>query len=198
MAEMDYSKSSPFSYRENEYLTKLADSNALNEGEETMRRRDIASGASAVSNQSMRLTYFTARKTESISRVRILSGTTAAAATPTLCRIGVYKEEDNGDLTLVGSTANDTTLFVATATEYTRNLISPFDKIQNQRYAVGILVVSAVATPTFYGHVALPTVIAQYSPVTCKAVSGQADLPSTVASASLGNASQSTYAVLLP
>ncbi|MBR7191739.1 glycosyl hydrolase family 28-related protein [Gordonia sp. SCSIO 19800] len=165
-------------------------------GESTLSRRNIASNAVGSSSGALRLTYFTAKKTESVANVRVISGTTAAA-TPTLCRIGVYEVAANGDLTLVGATANDTTVFAGANTRYTRALTAPFTKIRGRRYAVGILVVAGTV-PNFTGLGALNTDEAAVEPRVAGVVHSQSDLPSTVAASSLAISGAQIYAVLTP
>lgn len=121
------------------------------EGEWVPPRGEIQGATVAGSSQSMYLCYFTADKTEVISNISIMTAGTAAGATPTLCRLGVFSVAANGDLTLVASTPNDTTLFANTYTTYTKALSASFTKIQGQRYAVGLLIVSGAAMPTFIG-----------------------------------------------
>lgn len=124
----------------------------LRSGEETVDRRVVnSSSIGLAASGALRLTYWTARKSETVNQVRIRTGGTAAAATPTLCRIGVYEEAGSGDLALVASIANDTTLFAAGSTVYTRNFSAPWQKRRGTRYAMGLLVVSAAVLPTFYG-----------------------------------------------
>lgn len=172
---------------------------ALAAGECTIDRRHLYSVAVGVgASQSLRLTYFTAEVTETVTQVRIRTGGTAAGATPTLCRVGIYSVADSGDLTLVGAIANDTTLFATGGTPYTRSLTATFTKYAGQRYAVGVLVVTAAALPTFLGQNALPSVEATVAPREGGSVSGQADLPSTVAVGSLSDNGSLIYTVVLP
>jgi len=178
------------------YLT----ANLVTTGEETFPR-DLLSSSSAVApiSQSLRLTYFTARKTESTTQVRMYSGGTAAAATPSLCRIGLWSVAANGDLTLVASTANDTTLFAGTVTAYTRSWSAPYAKVAGQRYAIGALVVSATTMPTFGGsQVTYSAEGGSVAPVMGAVINSQADLPSSVAVGSLAASGQRLYAVILP
>lgn len=193
----DYGRSSPFNYREGVFLDSIPTLDELNPGQSTMSRFSILVASASVSSQSMRLTYFTATKTQTVSRIEMFSGTTAAAATPTLIRLGLYTVADNGNLTLVASTPNDTTLFAAATTLYNKALSAPYILLKGQRYAFGILIVSAVATPTFYGNNAIPVAVAQYNPRVAAALSGQADLPSSVANASLIVTNQTFFAAFL-
>jgi hypothetical protein len=96
----------------------------------------------------LHLHYFTAERTEAISQIETYSGATAAGATPTLIRLGIYSIDTvTGDGTLVASIANDLTLYVATFTTYLRSLTSTFSKVRGARYAIGTLVVTAAAAP---------------------------------------------------
>ena len=172
-------------------------------GESILPRTNLQISSNAASSQELRLTYFTALKTETVTQVRIPCGSIAAAATPTLVRIGIYQESPDGSLTLVANTANDTTLFAATYNEYTKALAAPFKKYKGQRYAVGILVVSAAALPTFLApHPNNASVLGSVlgrAPRMHGCVTAQADLPSTVANWSITTpAVRLAYAELLP
>lgn len=168
----------------------------LASGESTMSRRSISNNAVASGSQSLRLTYFTARKTETISSVRVPTGGTAASGA-TLCRIGIYEEAGNGDLTLVASTANDTNLWIATSTVYTKSLSASFTKTRGTRYAVGLLFVGTTG-PNFIGQTALNAAEAGESPRLNGLVGSQSDLPSTVTNASITGQSHAAYSVLVP
>jgi hypothetical protein len=121
--------------------------NQLTVGEEVMPR-EFAVGTSSSPSGFMRVTFWTARKTETITQVRMITSSAAAAATPTLCRMGIVEMVD-GVATMIAATDNDTTLFSATNTAYTRSLLTPFQKVAGRRYGGGALVVSATTTPVF-------------------------------------------------
>lgn len=185
-------------------LTALLIPDPLTVGEATLPagRDDATSASVTLTSQQLRLTYFTARKTETITQVRLLAGVTAAAATPTLIRAGIYSvNPSTGDLALLAATASDTAIFAAANTRYTRSLTSSLAKVAGTRYALGMLVVSAAAMPTLIGKLtvagALPLESAEL-PRICALLSGQADLPSTVTDASLTSTASTQYAVLLP
>lgn len=198
MPEFDYSTYSPFSYTEGLYLAKTIDTHAISNGEAVMKREDIQTTGYVTASQRLVLTHFTALKTETITKVAVFSGATAAAATPTLCRVGIYSVADNGDLSLVASTPNDTTLFSVTFSRNEKALSAPFNKEAGKRYAVGALVVSAAALPTFYGtQVGGFTTFTFREPKTCTLVNGQADLPASVANASLSSSNGPIYAELI-
>ncbi len=154
--------------------------------------------AAATGTQVLRLSYFTAPKSLLAASVRMMSGGTAAGATPTIVRIGIYSEAANGDLTLIGSTPNDTALFAAAATAYTKALSVSTQFIEGSRYATGLLVVTAAAAPsivgvTFGGF----SISGTDAPRLTAHVSGQANLPSSVAVGSLTAGTVFQYCSLL-
>lgn len=164
-------------------------------GEDTYNRLLAMSGV-ALSTGSLRLTYFTARRTETITKAVLTTAATAAGATPTLVRAGIWEAGSDGALTLlVGSTPNDTALLASANTEYSKALSAPFVKQEGVLYAFGVLVVTAAAAPTVPG-VTLTTPRSSGAthsrPRSCGVVSGQTDLPATVAAGSVGD---STFAI---
>lgn len=176
----------------------FADPTALTVGESALPRTSALSSLSFTSGQ-VRFTYFVARKTETVNNLRTATGNVAAAATPTVCRMGIYEEASNGDLTLVGATANDTTLFASTFASYTRAVITPFTKVAGRRYAFALLVVSAATMPqfasaTFSGGGAELSV----SPRLAGVVSSQADLPASTTAASIAASGNLYYGVATP
>jgi hypothetical protein len=124
----------------------------------------------------------------------LVSGSTAAGATPSLVRIGVWSVDGSGDLTLVGSTANDTALFASTATVYTKAFSSSFTMTQGQLYAVGVLIVTAATAPIIAAAVHNVGVEGAVSPRITASLSGQTDLESTISSGSLGGSAGILYA----
>lgn len=169
----------------------------LTNGEGTMSRRAITATGVASGNGTMRLTYFTARKTETITQVRIPTGATAAVGA-TLCRVGIFTVDGSGNITLVASTTNDTALWIAASTSYTKSLSSSFSKVAGTLYAVGILVVGTSTAPTFLGSTALNAAEAAVAPRLGASVSGQTDLPSSVSAGSIGDSAHLAYVALVP
>jgi hypothetical protein len=151
---------------------------------------------------SLRLTYFTAPSSQTLTQVRTVTGSTAAGATPTLCRIGLYSVNGaNGNLTLVASTPNDTTLFAAASTAYTKSFSSSVAVTANQRYALGIIVVSAAALPTFVGAgIAGNAMFSEMAiaPRLTGVITGQADLPASLTDGALTGDLSPIYAAILP
>lgn len=173
-------------------------SNRLASGEEVFSRELLTASTIASTASSVKMTHFTARTTESISQVRLFSGGTAAGATPTLCRVGVYELDSSGNGTLVASTVNDTTLFSATATPYTRSFSAPFTKVMGRRYAVGVLVVTAAAMPNFGGQAMSYNAEAGMDPRLSSQLAGQTDLPASFLVAGPATIATRVYFVLLP
>ncbi|CAN7307745.1 hypothetical protein LJR296_001457 [Cupriavidus necator] len=182
-------------------LRRIAyDDRALDSGEETLPRLHIINTALSLPSGTMRLAYFTARKTEQIANVRIPCGNTAAGATPTLIRVGIYSVAANGDLTLIAATTSDTTLMAVANTVYTKALSASFVKRGGQRYAVGLLVVTGAATPTTIGTSGAGNITSEYgkSPKLCGSVASQTDLPASLTAASVAEATALPYLVLAP
>lgn len=146
----------------------------------------------------LRLSFFQANRSVTYPGIRVRTSSTAAAATPTLCRMGVWSVASNGDLAaLVASTPNDTALFSAINTAYAKTFSAPLNLTQGFRYAAGVLVVTAGAAPTMAG-VSLPNAAeAGLDERDCANVTGQADLPATVAAASLADTTNHVAFILL-
>lgn len=149
----------------------------------------VSSSASPLSSGRLCLVHFTARRSEAINTVTMWTGGTAAGATPTICRYGIYSVAANGDLTLVASTPNDTALWAAANTAYPKALSATWNKLAGRRYAAGILCVTAAAVPNFIGTTgtSLSHIGTTYldAPTISSCVTGQADLPANVAVGSL-------------
>lgn len=114
--------------------------------------RFLARNGSALASGTLNFSVFTSRSDAVITKVRCTS-VNAAAATPTLIRVGVWEWNDSADSgTLVASSANDTTKLAAANTLYTFPLSAALNKRAGTRYAVGVLVVSDAAMPHIAGY----------------------------------------------
>lgn len=175
-------------------------SRLLTAGESTVERLMAARDANPSASQGLRLTYLTAQKTETVTHLRLITAGTAAAPTPTLCRLGVYEENVDGSLTLIHSTANDTSLFAAALTRYTVPLTDSWAKVRGKRYAIGRLIVSAATTPSFRGLLDAGGVVNEWAeaPRMTAQWTGQSNLPASVPVANLSNSSQFDYVALVP
>lgn len=173
--------------------------NTLTSGQETCERI-AATGAVTLGSGNMRVGYFTALKTETISALRPYTWTTAAGATPTLVRYGLYAAAADGALTsLLGSTPNDTALLNTPSLPHQKSLSVATPVVEGTRYAIGLLVVTAAAAPTVVATTAVATAgIVADSPRIVGLVSGQADLPSSVVAGSVANGTQVPYVQLIP
>lgn len=168
----------------------------------TIPRELILSNALTNASGALRLSYFTAPEDRTYTGVRVLTGNTAAAATPTLIRFGIYSVAGNGDITLIGSTPNDTTLLAAANTRYSKALSVSTPLTRGSRYAFAHLVVTGAATPTYPGLSPGSGLISSLNLEMGEAprlggnVTGQTDLPSSVTAASIADSSHQLYAVL--
>jgi hypothetical protein len=165
-------------------------------GETDIPRLNAGSTAPLAST-NMTLTYFTAQKTEQINNAICVAGGTAAGATPTYCAFGLYSVDASGNLTLLGQVANDTTLFASTFATYTRAITTPFLKQAGQRYAFGLLVISAATMPTIVGYNGTVE-LSNVAPRLCGQVTGQASMPASVAAGSVSGASSAYFGAVTP
>lgn len=175
----------------NDFAQRFGANRFLESGESVFDLTNSGSGVASVTQQ-LTLIGFRAIKTETITRLQFYTGGTAAGATPTLVRAGVYVRQPGNTWGLSNSFATDTALFAATNTTYTKTLTTTFNKQAGQDYAIGLLIVSAaafpvlVAPPTFSGATtgfATDALLAQ--PLTFAKVITQADLPTLIPAASV-------------
>lgn len=192
-------------------LSQVQVGDLLDVGEETISRLNCVSDAVAITTSAtLRLTYFTARKTETVGNLAMVTGSIgcgsgATPIAPTRCHMCVFSVAANGNLTLLAITANDTTLFSGTYTRYSRAVsgATPFTKTAGNRYALGVLVVSLGSIPTFLGMTIGGstnfTVTGGTAPTMSRSLAGQViGVPSTIASASLSNDARMFYGEILP
>jgi hypothetical protein len=172
--------------------------NELTSGESSIPRI-LAQTSVGVSTGVMRFAYFTAKKTETINNIKGYTSATAPTLTATLARMGLYTIDGSGNGTLVAACANDTTLFAAANTEYSRALTAGYAKVAGTRLAWGYLI---VGTGTFPAIVAAnfngASAAVNAAPRVSASLSGQSDLPLTFTAGSLGNSTQIIYGVVTP
>lgn len=143
------------------------------------------------------LTYFTAGQDITVGNLNIANGT-AAAATPTLCRAGIYSiDAATRAGTLIASSANNTALFSVANAFNNVPLTAPVALTRGQRYAVGICVVTAATPPALSGHAMIGGVTTAL-PRLSGYLSGQADLAANYADASLSASSGRAWTGLTP
>jgi len=113
---------------------------------DVVTREDITASNVTATSGTVLLTYFTPLVSLTITQIAAISGNTAGSGL-TLARMGLYTVADDQNVTLVARTANDTTLFAATNTTYTRSLDTTggypasYSLVAGTRYAVGVIVV---------------------------------------------------------
>lgn len=163
-------------------------------GEEIIPRELVASEY-APDSGTVHLTYFTGRKSQTITQVATAVYGTAGASL-SKARLGLYRS-DGTTLTLEASSAHDAALWSATFTTYTKALSAPWVEVAGTRYAFAIFAVGAGATPILgcqqnrYQDVAYP-------PRIQGELAGQTDLPATIAESGLANGYRRFQGILLP
>lgn len=165
-------------------------------GTSNIPREMINSSSVTTGTQVLRLSYFFALKTLTSTQARILAGGTAAAATPTLVRVGLYSIDGAGNGTLVASTPNDTTLLAAANTSYTKSWSSSIALVAGTQYALGLLVVTAAAAPTMCGMSIASANEAAVVPRQSGQITGQADLPASFVTGAPAVSGSYVYAAL--
>lgn len=183
------------SYRNVTAAPRLVEtSTMLTTGEETFPRENLTTSAAGVSG-SLYLTYFAARSVVPSTASRMITGGTAGAGI-TLAVMGLFTVDlTTGDLTLVASTANDTTLFSAANTTYTRNWTAAYTKVLGQVYAHAVLV-AATTMPAIGGYTVLSAAEYALAPRMTGLLTSQTGLPVTIPAASLTASNRRFYAAL--
>lgn len=157
-------------------------------GVETMDRGFTGLGnGPSLSTGALRLTFFTPPSSFVANTAVTATGGTAAAATPTLCKVGVYSVATNGDLTLVASTANTPSLWASSSTKYETALSSAYTFVGGQRYAAAVLCVTGATAPNAFGTIISngSSAVLGLSPRLSGFLSGQSDLPASISSGSV-------------
>lgn len=161
--------------------------------EQTMAQHAAWSSVSP-STGTMDLAYFTARYSGTRSQVAAYTATSASAAL-TLAKMGIYSVDGSGNLTLIASTANETSAFAASGTRYLLDLLASVALVKGQRYAIGHLIVGT--TMGNRAGMAFPTSAlgGAFGPVNRPSarLTGQTDLPGSVAVGSLANTTGVMY-----
>jgi len=181
-------------------LKEPADPNRLATGEATYRRGDVVAANVPSLSQFLRLVFFTAQKSFTTTQVRVIGGATAAAATPSLCEIGLFEINAAGAGTRVALIANDTSLFATMNSSYTRSWLASYNVVAGQRYALSWLVVTAVAAPTYSGVLlTVPMDIeAAFPPRVTGRLNNQTATPASITAASVIGSNTRPYGVILP
>lgn len=175
--------------------TAPQDPDLLVTGEE-VTTRGLVQSEYPLDSGTIFFTYFTARKTEPITKIRTgVYGT--AGATLTRARVGVWSVSAAGLLTPIASSTNDTAMWTGTFQSYAKSLSATWNKTAGTRYAVGLLAVGSTM-PVLATHAVKFLDVAD-GPRVQGELAGQTDFPGgTIADASLANGYRRFQAILLP
>lgn len=159
-------------------------------------QRDVENSSFAMTTQGLRLAFFTAQKPGNTSGVRLYSAGTAAGATPTIVRVGLWTSNIAGDgIAQVAATVNNTGLLAALNTEYNQAWAAPYTMVLGQRYALGLLVVSAAAMPAVPSNATVMIPESAKAPMISALLPGQTNLPATWLAAALTQSTNRPYLV---
>lgn len=132
------------------------------------------------------------------SQVRVYVTGTAAVGL-TLARVGLYTVSSvDQSLTLVASTASDTTLWGTVNTAASKVWQSSYSLAVSQRYALGVIFVGTTPPTLAAAQGASVSSINSLAPRVCGKMTLQSDLPTTVAEASLSSTTAGPFALILP
>ena len=164
---------------------------ALDAGYQTTMPKGFATnvGGGTLTDKALRLNYWTAYKSQTLTEVSTCAATAASGGTPSLCRLGLYSvDPSTGDCTLIGSTANDATLWNGTTVAAgTRSLQAATAVTAGSRYAWGLLCVTSFTGPGMAGAQAGGGSLWTWGDRINGNVASQSDLPSTISAGSIGN-----------
>ena len=167
-------------------------------GMEIYSRETCTSDAVASVSGQLSLNFFTAFSDMTVNSLRSYTGSTAAGATPTLCKMGLYQVNSDNSLTLLAATANDTSTWSVAFTAYTKALTGPVSVVKGQRYAFGLLITTAAALPTWPTRTISAMAGGVMTPRLYGQVTGQTDIPASVAAASINNGTANRFGMLIP
>lgn len=174
------------------------DANAANRlvsGVETFSRHSVTSNAVPLVSQRLSCVFFTSDKTFTATQVRSFSGGTAAAGTVT-ARMGLYLVNGDNTLTLLASTTNDTAMWGAANTTYTKTLSASVSVTRGQRYVLAFLF-DGTTPPTLHGQLVNNGNIFTYTPRLVGDYTGQTTIAASHAAAT-GLATARPFGVVLP
>lgn len=180
-------------------VTPLAGLMPLAVGMDVVDRSLCTARTLGVSNNVVWLSYFYATKTMTVGNLKAVTGTTAAA-TVTTARMGLYSvNTTNWSITQIAATPNDTTLFAATLTSYTKALTTPVAVTAGQLLAFA-LIQNATTPATFVGTSSTGMSNAEMSTTPPYMVSRYfgTDLPASATTGGLSGAEYRLYGALLP
>jgi hypothetical protein len=139
---------------------------------------------------TQRWVYFTPFRSMTVSN--ITTCTTTSGSGLTVSRLGLYTvDAATGDVTLVASTANDTSLLTTSQTLYTKSLTVPYSIVAGTQYAVGVLCVGTVV-PGLASGSAAGSLVGLFSalPRLAGYLAGQSDLATSAAASGMGTVNE--------
>lgn len=174
-----------------------------NTGEGAFSRR-LCSSSVTIANQTARFAFWRAQRTGRVGSIKMFTAGTAAATVTTI-KFGLYEADDaESTFTLVASTANDTALFAATNTVYSKAVATAYKRTRGKLYAAGALFVGTtapvvVAAPVLLGPTDSTSLAYNPGPIS-GILSSITDLPASFTLATLvaGSANQAPYVELVP
>lgn len=145
------------------------------------------------------LSYVRAYRTVAVTQLGVATRSIAAVGV-TAIRRGIYSVATNGDLTLVARTATITSSYGTQWTEYidplnsTGGFPTSYTLVKGQAYAFGHFMTFTTTAPQLRGHlVNTPTTLTARAPRVAGSMSGQVDLPTSIANGSVGGAGNAIY-----
>ena len=153
---------------------------AVDDAVGTLLRHEADGDATLGASGRTQFTHFRANRNISARNIEIVTTGTAAGATPTLVKVGLYSVGMNGDLTLLSQSANQTLLFAATNLRYRIPLTASVPIVRGTMYALAVLVVSGATLPTLSGQTVNGIEAGFVSPVMTTRQDGQTDLAATL------------------
>jgi len=169
------------------------------QGMQILSRRYLPSSGSITQPAPIVLTYFTAVRDETLTRLSAYRSGTQSAGVVT-AKFGVYSvvgdpQVVDGDLTLIAATANDPTIFSTSTVTFIRSTLAPYDLAAGGRYAMAILQV-ATTTGQLMGN-NIPSSISGVLPRIAGTVNAP-DLPQIIKAVDIGPSGLLFTGVLLP
>jgi hypothetical protein len=152
--------------------------------------RQFVTAAQTQVDSSVRMTLFSVTRPVTVSSITVGTADQAASGTTT-ARLGLY-EFDGTTYTLLARTANDTTLFNATFSLFTRSFDTgggypaSYTLEPGKRYGFA-LIVSGTTMPRLYGNGFTASAINNLTPRLGVVISGETDLPATSTSTAGNN-----------
>ncbi|MEE3066571.1 MAG: hypothetical protein VYA67_21960 [Actinomycetota bacterium] len=139
------------------------------------------------------LTYFRAPAALSFSNIGVVCGDVVVTAL-TLAKFGVWSVAGNGNLTRIGVTANATGILGDEFANYQVPLLAAASLTPNQWYAYGFIVDADDPMVKLAGSFVLDD--ANLEPRLCGLLTGQTDLPASIAAGDIGHNYRTFYARL--